>query len=192
MPDIPPPPGYVLDTPSSTPPLPPGYTLDQPPAPSASFSPTPASGGLGFWDALVAGMQRTSPQVSTMRGESNYTPAPPGEQWIFKETGVPSDQQKYVALRGPSGDYQVYYRSPEMAEGPLPALGRALSLAVPETGIPAVGLSAAPGAAQNLMQDFSQLGVTPSIPAVGQSPVTGLVSNMASRFPFSSPVIRQA
>jgi hypothetical protein len=50
---------------------------------------------------------------------------------------------------------------------------------------------AAPGAAQNLMQDFSQLGVTPSIPAVGQSPVTGLVSNMASRFPFSSPVIRQ-
>lgn len=103
------------------------------------FTPVKPGAGsamTGFSDALAAALQRTAPQTQTIQGQQNYKLAPAEEQWKFQELGVPSNQQKYVALRGPSGNYQVYERNADMGEGPLTGIGRMMSLAVPETAFP--------------------------------------------------------
>jgi hypothetical protein len=162
------------------------------PAPAPRPAPTSSMGAIGsnFFDRLTSAIQGTSPQLTSITGKPNYTLAPPEEQWKYQEIGVPSDQQKYVAI----GD-QVYNRNPNMDQGWLgrvgSGFGNLLSLALPSEA-PAVGIAKAATPSQNLLQDFNQSGVTPSLPAVGQNRVAGLMSQIANSLPFVGGPVRAA
>jgi len=162
------------------------------PAGSAPREVSPVTSmGQNVIDAMTAGMQGTSPHVA-----GNYQLAAPEEQSFFSEVGVPRNQQTQVALRDPgTGQYAVYERNPAMAETAAPALGRMLSYAIPETGIPAVasGATQALSPSQQLMQAFEKLDVTPSMPAVGQGIGSRLTANIVSKLPFfGGPVAHAA
>ncbi len=142
--------------------------------------------GTSVLDNLAAGVQGVSPHTTGARL------APPEEQWAFSELGMPRDQQKYVALRNPeTGHYSVYHRDPSMAENRAAPLGRALALGVMDN-FPSAVTAATPNAAQNLLQDFERVDVTPNLPAIGQGRTSALVSNIANTLPVAGPEVRAA
>ena len=162
--------------------------LPQGQQPFATSNPITAM-GMGLIDALAAGAQGVSPKVG-----AGYQLAPQAEQDFFAEMGHPRDTTQMAALRDPgTGKYAVYLKQPGMEESGAASLGRVLSYgAVPEAGIPAAAAAAAPTASQALLQDFTRVGVPPSMPAVGQGIASRLTANVVSKIPFFGGPVQEA
>ena len=81
---------------------------------------------IGAENDLLAAKQRTSPHLTTIRGEYRYTTAPESVQGSFRKHLQESgrlrnpDPEKYVVLRDPAdGEYRVWNRSEKTAESTL-------------------------------------------------------------------------